>query len=57
MIFTDLFVKSQGVDPETTIIHRYNRSSIYLDINDKVSSVKITKYINILYFIIKDKVD
>jgi hypothetical protein len=50
------FMKSHGYDVKDNILFQDNKSSILLENNDKASSSKRTKHINIRYFFITDRV-
>jgi hypothetical protein len=50
------FMKAQGYDVQDNILFQDNKSSILLEKNGKASSTKRTKYINIRYFFITDRV-
>jgi hypothetical protein len=52
-----LFVLAQDVPVTRNIIYQDNTSLILLEVNDKKSSGKCTRHINIQYFLIADAVD
>jgi hypothetical protein len=54
--WTHYFMKAQGYDVKDNVLFQYNKSSILLEKNGKASSSKRTKYINIRYFFITDRV-
>ena len=57
ILWTNNFIKSQGWDYAETIIYQDNKSAMLLEKNDRASSLKRTKHINIRYFFVKDCVD
>jgi hypothetical protein len=57
MLWTGLFLKSQGLKVDETLLYQDNLSAILLEKNGKQSSSKRTRHMNIRYFHIKDRVD
>ena len=54
--WTRYFLEAQGYCVDDNILYQDNKSSILLKTNGKASSGKRTKYINIRYFFITDRV-
>ena len=54
--WTRLFLEAQGYDVSKIIIYQYNKSAILLEKNDKASSGKRTKHINMRYFFETDRI-
>lgn len=54
VIWTKLFLETQGYDVKENIIYRDNQSSMKLETNGKASSGKRTRHFNIRYFFITD---
>ena len=51
ILWTRLFLEAQGYDVTNNIIYKYNKSAILLEKNGKASSGKLTKHINMRYFL------
>ena len=56
MIWTDLFLKAQGLSLGTTVLYQDNMSAMLLEKNGRMSSTKRTKHMNVRYFYITDLV-
>ena len=56
VIWIRYFLKEQGYMIHDDIIYQYNQSAIKLDNNGKQSSSKRTRYINIRYYFITDRI-
>jgi hypothetical protein len=56
MCWTRYFMKAQGYSVKDTVLFQDKKSSILLEKNDKASSSKCTKHINIWYFFITERV-
>ena len=56
ILWTRLFLTSQGYHIKDNIVYQDNQSSILLENNGKRSSTKNTKHIDIRYFFITDNV-
>ena len=54
--WTNYFLDCQGYDIDSTIMFQDNQSAILLENNGKKSSSKRTKYINIRYYFITDRI-
>ena len=57
VIWTQLFLDSQGYPVEKNIIFQDNKSAILLESNGKRSSSKRTRALNIRYFFVTDQVE
>ena len=57
VLWTKLFMESQGYDIKTNIIYQDNRSAILLENNGKKSAGKRSRALNIRYFFITDQVE
>ena len=57
MIWTDSFLKAQGLSLGTTILYQDNMSAMLLEKNGRMSSTKRTKHMNVRYFYITDLVE
>lgn len=55
-LWTPLFFESQGCPVETNKVHQDNRSTILLQKNNKASSEKRTRALNIRHFMMTDQV-
>ena len=55
--WTQYLIAAQGYNVRDNHLHQDNKSSIILDNNKKVLSVKRTKHVNIRYFFITDRVN
>jgi hypothetical protein len=53
----EIFVECQGYDIDEYIVFQDNMSSLSLEKNERISSLKRTKHIKAKYFIIKDYYD
>ena len=56
ILWTRLFIKSQGYDIKDNIVYQDNQSTILLANNGKKSSSKKTRHIEIRYFFITDNI-
>ena len=54
LMWTKLFLESQGYEVKENIVYRDNQSSMKLETNGKASSGKRTRHFNIKYFLITD---
>ena len=57
ILWTKLFLSEQGYHVEKNTVYQDNKSAILLERNDKKSSSKKTRAINIRYFFITDQVE
>jgi hypothetical protein len=57
ILWTQLFMESQGYDLAQNIVYQDNKSAILLETNGKKSSSKRTRALNIRYFFITDQVE
>jgi hypothetical protein len=51
------FIKDQGYDVKSSVLHQDNKSAMLLETNGRKSSTKRTRHMNIKYFYVKDNVD
>jgi hypothetical protein len=56
VMWTRYFLQGQGCKVNESIIHQDNKSAILLENNDRASSGKRTRHIDIRYFFVMDKV-
>jgi hypothetical protein len=56
ILWTKLFMESQGYDIAKNILYQDNKSAILLETNGKKSSSKRTRALNIRYFFLADQV-
>ena len=56
ILWTRLFLESQGYDVTENIIYQDNKAAILLEKNGKASSGKRTKHINMRYFFVTDRI-
>ena len=57
IMWTQHFLKAQGLDVGTSTLYQDNKSAMLLEMNGQTSSGKRTRHINIRFFYIKDRVD
>ena len=57
ILWTKLFLESQGYKIYKNVLHQDNKSAILLEKNGKRSSSKRTRTINIRYFFLTDQVE
>jgi len=57
ILWTQLFMESQGYELAQNIVYQDNKSAILLETNGKKSSSKRTRALNIRYFFITDQVE
>ena len=57
ILWTKLFLEEQGYEIEKNILYQDNKSAILLETNDKKSSGKRTRALNIRYFFLTDQVE
>jgi len=57
LVWTNNFLRAQGINVDETILYQDNMSSILLEKNGRSSSTKRTRHMNIRYFCVKDLVD
>ena len=57
MIWANHFLEAQDYMHPTTVVYKDNRSAILLEQNGILSSTRRTKYINVRYYFIKEKVN
>ena len=57
VLWTRLFLKSQGIDIESTVVQQDNESAIWLENNGKWSAGKRSKALNVRYYFISDQVE
>jgi hypothetical protein len=55
-IWTNNFLKEQGVEVKDTLVYQDNMSSMLLEKNGRSSSSKRTRHMNIRFFFVKDRV-
>ena len=55
-IWTNNFLREQGMKIEETFVHQDNMSSMLLEQNGRSSSSKRTRHMNIRFFFVKDQV-
>ena len=56
LIWSNMFLKAQGVKVTDTVLYQDNQSAMLLEQNGRLSSTKRTKHMNIRYFHIKDRI-
>ena len=56
ILWTKLFLESQGVEVSSNKLYQDNKSTILLEVNGKKSSSKRTRTLNIRYFFLTDQV-
>ena len=57
VLWTLYFIQAQGYTVESNIMLQYNHSTMRMIMNGKKSSLKNTKYINVIYFFVKDVIN
>ena len=57
VLWTRLFLKSQGIDIESTVVQQDNESAIRLENNGRWSAGKWSKVLNVRYYFISDQVE
>ena len=57
VLLTPLFMKEQGIEVCSNVLHQENKSVILLEENGKHSSGKRTCELNIQYFMVTDQVE
>ena len=56
MLWTKLFLETQGHQIDANILHQDNKSAILLEKNGRASSSKRTRHLNIRHFFVTDQV-
>jgi len=56
ILWTRLFMKSQGIEVSDNILYQDNKSAILLEKNGRASSSKRTKHIEIRYYYVADRI-
>ena len=56
LFWTNYFLECQGYNVNFTIMYQDNQSEILLENNERYSSSKRTKHLNIRYFFITDRI-
>ena len=57
VLWTRLFLKSQGIDIQSTIVQQDNESAIRLENNGRWSAGKRSKALNVRYYFISDQIE
>ena len=57
VLWKNYFMRAQGYGSKDTVVYQDNKSAILLENNDKLSSSKRTKHINVCYYFVKDCVE
>ena len=57
MLWTKLFLETQGYEVKNNILYQDNKSAILLEKNGKKSSSKRTRHLNIRYFFLTDQIE
>ena len=55
-ISTCYFFEAQGYGVDDVIIYQYNKSTMLLEQNGRASSTQRTRHLNILYFLVLDRI-
>ena len=57
ILWTNNFLRAQGVEVQNTILYQDNQSSILLDKNGRASCSKCTKHLDVRYFFVTDRIN
>ena len=56
LLWTNKFLRAQGMEVPKTILYQDNQSTILLEKNGCVSCSKCTKHLNVRYFFVTDRI-